>query len=878
MAARVGEDERKPLKVTPEMSRSFQVIKAKLTSAPVLGFPYFSGPKCGHFVLDTDFSQTQIAGVLSQLQLGREVVLAYGSKKLQGHQLNWPSIKGELYAGMYWMRQYGYYLRHVKHFIWRTDSTGLRSLQKMNTKSAVVERWLDSIADYNFEVQHRKGSAHANADCLSRARHEFQVSAIAVNTDADKLRLKFAQQEDPVLAKVRHWLLANQPPSDRDKEAMPPDLALFASVFSELLFDQDGIIRRRVPASTDEQAKLLICVPQDLIHLAIDAAHSALGHQGINSTLKQLKARVFFPRMSAEVQSFISRCQPCQKKLPKPPDQRHTLVPVLAAFPFQRLHIDLLGPFNASRRSGARWILTCKDAFTKWLEALPLRNATAESVVSALERDIFARYGIPDRIHSDQGVQFMSGLFKSVGELLGISLTTTTGYNPKANGIVERAHRDLNAMLRALAHDDPAAWEDALPQALFAMRCAVSSSTGLSPFALLFGHDPNTPLDLLFPGPPLPDVHTWTKTKAQEYCSQLRHRIDVAQAFARKNLAAAVRRRRRCYYLDKKSFLPGSKVWLFTPQPKVGISRKLQSYWTGPWTVIAQLNSLTYRISSDPSWSSKSRIATVSVDRLKPFVSGSSVVPLPADQTPDRLGDEAAEFIEVGEGRSSSSTSPGRSPPHQPDGRDHQPSGHDQQGPGGGGGGGAIPPLPQAPPPAAPLPQQQQQQPPQQQQQPVQQQQQQQHQQQQQQQQQPQPWYLQQQQQQQLIQQQLLQQQQLAHQQHQQLQLHGTHGHQRTIQALQQQQQQLIEQNRQLQSQLDLQRRQLTGPQSLEARQHQLQAQNQQLQLQLRQQQHQLASARRNEAITILLKLAPNIDFSALSQYLEPDPQDGTSR
>ena len=84
------EAERTPLTITPQMVESFKALKGRLTTFPVLGFSHFRGAKAGKFILDTDFSIDQTAGILSQLQGGREVVIAYGSKKLEKCQKNYP--------------------------------------------------------------------------------------------------------------------------------------------------------------------------------------------------------------------------------------------------------------------------------------------------------------------------------------------------------------------------------------------------------------------------------------------------------------------------------------------------------------------------------------------------------------------------------------------------------------------------------------------------------------------------------------------------------------------------------------------------------------------------------------------------------------------
>ena len=94
-------------------------------------------------------------------------------------------------------------------------------------------------------------------------------------------------------------------------------------------------------------------------------------------------------------------------------------------------------------------------------------------------------------------MQFKSNLFTEVGKALGMHITGTSGYNPKGNGQVERMHRELNNILLAMVHDDPQSWEDALPAALFALQTTPCSSTGLTPYQILFGRDVSQLLDTI---------------------------------------------------------------------------------------------------------------------------------------------------------------------------------------------------------------------------------------------------------------------------------------------------------------------------------------------------------------------------------------------
>ena len=654
--------EKTPLVVTPAMEGSFEVLKHRLVTAPVLGFPYFKGDKAGQFILDTDYSKEQIAGVLSQQQGEHEVVIAYGSKKLSKSQQNWPSTKGELYAGMYWMQNYQYYLQYGPKFLWRTDNAALRYIRTMDCPSGIITRWLSTLADFEFEVQHRAGIKHTNVDGLSRSGHPepaddhqpscaslpeaepaplFQQRCLLQHTK-DEFRILQAEDED--LALARQWVHEKQPPNSLEIRALSRVGKIYAGLFYGLSLDKANVLRYSVPNTDLLQGKQVVCLPKVLWDDTIRLGHATGGHMAQLITLERLKRTVFFPGMAAEIQDFINNCKSCQTKQHQIKDQRHTLVSPLEGYPFQKISLDYVGPLSEGRRTNSKWILTCRDTFSKWVEAFPMQRATALETVRILEREIFSRYGLPEEIHTDCAQSFKSGLFKAVGNLLGINLTDTSGYNAKSNAQIERMHRDLGSILRALIEDDPESWEDALPRALFAIRTNTCRSTGLAPFQILFGRDVSQPLDLIF-GNPNGHEDLTGKADHHEYVRNLRKRIDRTQMYVRENLRDAVRRQRRQYHSEIKTFVAGAKVWLFTPVTKPGAPRKLSSFWTGPWIVCNKpVNAVMVRITPDPSWSTIKGSKVVSVDRLKPYKSKESN---PASPEDDLLmeGDEFAEHV-----------------------------------------------------------------------------------------------------------------------------------------------------------------------------------------------------------------------------------------
>ena len=100
-----------------------------------------------------------------------------------------------------------------------------------------------------------------------------------------------------------------------------------------------------------------------------------------------------------------------------------------AGVPFERVHIDFIGPLPETTK-GNSYILVLVDQFTKWVEIIPLPSQTAEETARAAMNEVFTRFGCPFTIHSDQGRNFESALFKSICRTLHIHKTRTTPYRP----------------------------------------------------------------------------------------------------------------------------------------------------------------------------------------------------------------------------------------------------------------------------------------------------------------------------------------------------------------------------------------------------------------------------------------------------------------
>ncbi len=169
---------------------------------------------------------------------------------------------------------------------------------------------------------------------------------------------------------------------------------------------------------------------------------------------------------------FIKKCPQCSSCRITSPMGSAKLQNYPALTPIDRLHLDVLGPFPESK-SGNRYILVIIDQFTRWVEAFPIPEQGAETTAKRLVFDFISSFGVPLEIHTNQGRNFESSLFKEVCRLLQVTKTRTTTYHPASNGQVERFNRTLLKMIQCYVDQSQRNWDEHLPLLTAAYRSTV---------------------------------------------------------------------------------------------------------------------------------------------------------------------------------------------------------------------------------------------------------------------------------------------------------------------------------------------------------------------------------------------------------------------
>ncbi|KAL5815789.1 hypothetical protein ACOSQ3_024167 [Xanthoceras sorbifolium] len=530
---------------TDRCQAAFDRLKAMLVEAPVLTQP-ISGKD---YVIYSDASHHGLGCVL--MQEGK--VVAYASRQLKNHELNYP------------IHDLEHYLYGEKCYIY-TDHKSLKYLPTQRELNLRQRRWMELIKDYDCIIDYHPGKANVVADALSR-KALFALKAMNVqlqlNPDSAVVaelicRPSLIQQiAEKQKQDARILMICEQIP-----EGKHPDFSIRT----------DGIVCFR-----DR-----ICIPEneELRKMILTEAHSSsyAMHPGSTKMYRDLKTQYWWSGMKKDVIEFVNRCLTCQQVKAEHQVPSGLLQPI--AIPEWNKH-------------DAIWVIV--DRLTKSAHFLPVRtDYSLDRLAELYIREIVRLHGVPVSIISDRDPRFTSRFWKKFQEALGTRLSFSTAFHPQTDGQSERVIQVLEDMLRSCVIEFEGSWADHLPLIEFAYNNSYQSSIAMAPYEALYGRKCRTPLCWTELGEDRlvgPDLIRQTEEKVKI----IRDRLKIASD--RQKSYADLKRKEIEYDVGEKVFLkvsPWKKVLRF------GRKGKLSPRFIGPYEIIERVGPVAYRLALPP--------------------------------------------------------------------------------------------------------------------------------------------------------------------------------------------------------------------------------------------------------------------------------------
>lgn len=585
-----------------QCEQAFQELKTRLTKAPVLLFADPQKP----YVLHVDASLDGLGGVLYQEHGDGLRPVAFISRSLSPSERNYPAHKLEFLA-LKWAvvdKLHDYLYGAPVQVI--TDNNPLTYILTSAKLDATGHRWLSALSTYTFSLKYRPGRQNIDADSLSRRPHdsaspddEWQeipvpgvralcqtmssdtqtghsylcmvepmgasVSAIpkvfchTTVAAADQLptfspaEIQAAQKGDPCLGKV--WLAVSQRAPASYISTDHSDITLLKRDWGKLSINQ-GLLYRTVKQS-DQRIRRQLVLPKQYHNIVLKSLHDSNGHLGFDKTYALVCDRFFWPRMKLDVEAYCKTCERCIKRKTLP-QRAAPLSHIHSSGPMDLVCIDFLSIEPDSRNVCNVLVIT--DHFTRYAQAIPTKDQKAITVARTLWEKYFIHYGVPTRIHSDQGRDFESQLVKEMLTMLGVRKSRTSPYHPQGDPQPERFNRTLLNMLGTLEPSQKSKWSQHIAHLVHAYNCTPNEATGYSPYFLMFGREARLPVDVCF-GVSADGTSTTSHLK---YISKMKKELQAAYQLA-KSTATKMNQSNKERYDQRVRYHrlnPGDKVLL----------------------------------------------------------------------------------------------------------------------------------------------------------------------------------------------------------------------------------------------------------------------------------------------------------------------------
>ena len=468
-----------------KQQQAFDSIKKLLTSTSLLTHFDTSKP----IVLTVDASPFGVGAVLShRFKDGQERPIAFHSKALTAAERNYAQLDREALAIVVGVKKFHHFL-YGHNFEIITDHKPLLGLLSSDRQipemiSPRMLRWTIFLTSYNYTLLHRPGKNIPHADALSRVPIECNETNVDdtvflleswQDTPISPKEISTETKRDPVLRQIYDWVLNGWPVGKVSEKFVP-----YYRRRSELTLIQDCLLlgsRAVLPPSM--HSKIL-----KQLHIS---------HPGIVRMKSLARSYVWWPQITKHIEELVASCKACQVHQKSPPVTKPYFWPKPLG-PWRRLHIDFAGPFYN------KMFLIVVDSYSKWVEVRHVSSTATINVVNTL-RQLFATFGVPEVIVSDNGTSFTSSEFEQFLKANAIQFIRSPPFHPSSNGRAESAVQSTKSSLKKILYDvgnlTLNEWNLALSRFLLSQHVTATYEDGKTPAELMFGRKIRTCVDVI---------------------------------------------------------------------------------------------------------------------------------------------------------------------------------------------------------------------------------------------------------------------------------------------------------------------------------------------------------------------------------------------
>lgn len=581
-----------PFVWSSECQKAFDTLQNLIIDKPALKNIDETKP----FYLVCDASKISVCGILMQKYDDKFYPVHFFSKQLSDAESKYPSIRRELLA-IFLSCKYFYEQLYGRKFTLLTDAKPLTHHLQLDKQPDIVARWLLYLQQFDFTMEHIPGKSNP-ADFLSRmtidenlesnninydlensemqnlnslvnTNDELHVNNIKhkplivnhifeVNMNLSKENIKSCQESDSQIKEIKDKILANDVKTKNK---------YFIDSYSNLVMIK---IKNKNKGNGLVSLSNKILIPSVLVREVLISAHSP--HFGTEKTYEFVKRKYFWNGMFLDTKNFCESCEKCMASKPKPKNTVTRQIPKSHLAPGELISMDIVGKLPRSH-DGHFFILTIIDHYSRFLEAIPLREIKSHNIIKCLN-EYFARFGIPKVILSDNAMNFVSEEIENFLKSHNIEHRHSSIYYPQSNGTIERVHRFLKESITALS-TKTFEWTDHLLFFKLHYNNASHSATGFPPAKIFLGRNLNIPLESFSTPKYVSDFKDYEK-KITEDLKVVKKRIIENE---------------QDYFEAQAKYVKGRKIPKLQLGDKVFVQEfkdlgTFQNKYNGPWTIV----------------------------------------------------------------------------------------------------------------------------------------------------------------------------------------------------------------------------------------------------------------------------------------------------